>query len=79
MSYNNVTVSLAGQKLQYPLHQLIYDNNLYSNLRILYLCRRYGCKCTDRGDVYMCEIEGIKYYVRKQYLEADMRYGPLAH
>ena len=27
----------------------------------------------------MCEIEGIKYYVRKQYLDADMRYGPLAH
>jgi len=79
MSYNNVTISLAGQKLQYPLHQLIYDNNLYLNLRNLYLCQSYGCKCTDRGDKYICEIDGIKYYVRKQYLVADMMYGPLAH
>jgi len=79
VSYNNITISFVGQKLQYPLHQLIYDNNYIKNLRNLYLCQSYGCECEDRGDVYMCEIEGSKYYVRKQYLDADMRYGPLAH
>jgi len=53
ISNTNITISFAGQKLQYPLHQLIYDNNLYLNLRHLYLCQSHGCECEDRGDIYM--------------------------
>jgi len=69
---------------EFPFPHVLNDEGLFKRLSSLVMFKYYlqrlkllGGRCSDRGDSYVCEIEGLKYIVRK-WVDEDIYAGPLA-